>query len=422
MYKFKKFYGGFKEKYFGARLDFRAQIFNQLGVIGAALGVITAIISLLTNAWANVVIDLAISAATVLLLRIANSTRKFELCYMGTIIVVFLIAFPALFFTAGGYRSAMPCYFVFAVAFTAMMLKGKRRFAITALEMALYIGICLIAQHFPETVTMTLATEWDFAVENISGFVFAGSALWIAITRHMKIYDQKQQQLEQLDKMRTEFLGNVSHEIKTPLAVISGYAQTLRNELRNLPQASDAALKSRLIVAEADRLALMISQILDMTRIDEGRMAMAMREASVIEIIQDTVNLCYPALNRNGNRLILCLDENLPSVTADASHISRVLTNLLSNAVRHTKNGTITISARDDGDFVTVTVADTGEGVGADAWPHLFERYGSKGNDTGTGLGLYICKYIVEAHGGSIGAESEPGRGARFSFTIPVRT
>jgi signal transduction histidine kinase len=322
---------------------------------------------------------------------------------------------------------------VFAVAFTAMMLKGEMRFAAVAFEMALYVGICLIAWVFPGTVTAAFATESDFAAESISGFVFVGVALWMAVTRIMRIYDRRQAQLEQLDKMKTELLGNVSHEMKTPLAVISGYAQSLRNELRDYPIAESAVLKLRLIVAETDRLALMISQVLDMTRIDEGRMTQTLREASVIEIIQDTMNVYGPALNRNGNRLILRLDENLPTVTADAAHISRVLVNLLSNAVRHTKNGTITVSAEAEAGFVTVRVADTGEGIAKELWPDLFERYKSRefganeknaraGNDPGTGLGLYICKYIVEAHGGAIRAESEPGCGARFSFTIPIHT
>jgi signal transduction histidine kinase len=175
-------------------------------------------------------------------------------------------------------------------------------------------------------------------------------------------------------------------------------------------------------------MALMVEQILDAARIDEGRFSFDIRESSVEEMIQTTINSYYPMLKRNDNRLVLELSDDMPRVLADSHRISQVLVNLLRNAVRHTKRGTITISAAPWGNFVKVDVSDTGSGIASERLPVIFERFKSHdsgraenaGRGNGTGLGLYICKHIIEAHGGGISLESEQGHGTVASFTIPV--
>jgi signal transduction histidine kinase len=130
--------------------------------------------------------------------------------------------------------------------------------------------------------------------------------------------------------------------------------------------------------------------------------------------------------------LILNLNDDLPEVTADANRIRQVLVNLLQNAISHTSEGTITISAEAADDFVKISVADTGEGIETERLPIIFERFKSRdsgirignkratGRGAGTGLGLYICRHIVEAHGGRIVVSSEVGAGTEVSFTIPA--
>jgi signal transduction histidine kinase len=132
-------------------------------------------------------------------------------------------------------------------------------------------------------------------------------------------------------------------------------------------------------------------------------------------------------LKRNENRLVMELDDDVPHVFADSHRISQVLVNLLQNAVRHTKRGTITVSAVPIENFVRIDVSDTGSGIAAERLPVIFERFKSHdsgnagiGRGNGTGLGLHICKHIVEAHGGEISLESAQGRGTVASFTIPA--
>lgn len=233
--------------------------------------------------------------------------------------------------------------------------------------------------------------------------------------------------LETLNRLKTEFLGNVSHELKTPLTVMSGYAQTT-NQLAERPGKLDGGEVSRqmkLISSEAERLSLMVGQILDVTRMAEGRMAMEKRSCHMDEIIHRAVETHYPILNKNQNRLKIQIERGLPYIYADPARISQVIVNLISNAVHFTSKGVITISAEQNGNQIRICVSDTGTGIAPERLADLFKRYGGKeksggGKDTGTGLGLYICKHIVEQHGGNIWIESEDGTGTSVFFTLPI--
>jgi signal transduction histidine kinase len=227
--------------------------------------------------------------------------------------------------------------------------------------------------------------------------------------------------------MKTEFLGNVSHELKTPLTVVSGYAQTSGQliEASGMRSGEEVSRRMKLISSEAERLSLMVGQILDVTRMEEGRMAMEQKPCYVDEIIHGAIGTHYPILNKNNNRLEIHIESGLPKVNADPARISQVVVNLISNAVRFTENGLITVSAELKDSHIQICVSDTGEGISSDMIDHIFERYvgmeksGSRKN-TGTGLGLYICKHIVEQHGGRIWAESTEGNGMSVYFTLPA--
>ncbi len=233
--------------------------------------------------------------------------------------------------------------------------------------------------------------------------------------------------LETLNRLKTEFLGNVSHELKTPLTVMSGYAQTTKQlaERPGVLDGSEVSRRMKLISSEAERLSLMVGQILDVTRMEEGRMDMEKRPCHIDEIIHAAIETHYPMLNKNANRLEIHIEPGLPAVSADPARISQVIVNLISNAVRFTANGLITISTKRADKMIVICVADNGAGIIPDRLPHIFERYSHKeksggGQDTGTGLGLYICKHIVEQNGGNIWIESEEGLGTSVFFTLPI--
>jgi signal transduction histidine kinase len=225
--------------------------------------------------------------------------------------------------------------------------------------------------------------------------------------------------LEDLNRMKTEFLGNVSHELKTPLTVVSGHAQLLGAQLVGKEMAA-ARDKSRIISSEADRLALMVGQVLDVTRIEENRLTVEKRPCHIDELIYNAVEMHFPILNKAGNRLEIHAALDLPVVACDPGRITQVLVNLIANALRHTEQGEVTIAAKERDGFMEVSVSDTGAGISPDELSHLFTRYRPGSGKTGTGLGLYICKYLVEEHGGNIRVESALGKGTAFTFSLPL--
>ena len=233
--------------------------------------------------------------------------------------------------------------------------------------------------------------------------------------------------LENLNRMKTEFLGNVSHELKTPITVMSGYAQTTKQlvEKADSLDAGEISHRMSLISSEAERLSLMVGQVLDVTCIEEGRMLMERVPCNIDEIIHAAIETHYPILNKNRNRLNIRLESGISSVYADPMRISQVIVNLISNALSFTKDGLIKISASTVNDKILICVADTGVGISSEQLPHVFERYSREEKHggsqlMGTGLGLYICKHIVEQHGGEIWIESEKGRGSSVFFNLPL--
>ena len=231
--------------------------------------------------------------------------------------------------------------------------------------------------------------------------------------------------LEELERLRAEFLGMVSHELRTPLTSIKGSVTTLLEAASELDPAEMTQF-FRIIRDQSDQMRYLIGDLLDVARIETGTLSVGPGPADVADMVDEAGNRFLSGGGR-GN-LHVALAPDLPPVMADRRRIVQVLSNLLSNAARYSPEGSlIRVTAAREGVHVAVSVADEGRGVPAGLLPHLFRKFsridgGDRGSGIeGSGLGLAICKGIVEAHGGRIWAESDgPGRGARFTFTVPV--
>lgn len=268
-----------------------------------------------------------------------------------------------------------------------------------------------------------------FVLAQIISLLFMNNRVILRSKETERRLSEEKAALEGLNRMKTEFLGNISHELKTPLTVVSSHVQQARNSLPLQPGLEDTVRSMQLIDGETARMALMVSQLLDVSRIDEGRMIIGRQQESMVEIIQSALDEYYPVFSKNHNTLYFKKEGDIPAVWCDRQRITQVLINLITNAVRHTREGRITVSVSAQDYHAVVTVSDTGEGMGPERISHLFERYYSPpageqntptGSNTGTGLGLYICKYIVEAHGGVITVASQPGQGTTVKFTLPA--
>ena len=230
---------------------------------------------------------------------------------------------------------------------------------------------------------------------------------------------------EEVERLRAEFLGMVSHELQAPLTSIKGSAATLLESLNSLDPAVMVQFL-RIIESQANRMRELIIDLLDAARIEAGTLSVAPEPMEAAALVDEARNAFLSGGGRDN--LVIDLEPDLPWVMADRRRIVQVLGNLLSNAARYShETSAIRVSAgRDDG-VVAVSVADEGRGVSAERLPFLFRKFsridGHAGEQeiAGSGLGLAICKGIVEAHGGRIRAESAgPGLGARFTFTLPV--
>ena len=228
--------------------------------------------------------------------------------------------------------------------------------------------------------------------------------------------------LKEVERLRAEFLAMVSHELRTPLATVRGSVSALLDEFSDMHPAERRQFH-RIILEQTDRMRALIADLLDVARIETGTLPVTPQPTDLTVVIGEATN----AFRIGGHRHNLRIDvpPNLPWVMGDQSRIIQVLSNLLANAARHSlESSTITVSAAPGDLHVSVSVSDEGRGIHAEILPHLFRKFSrieaeEQGGDTG--LGLAVCKGIVEAHGGRIWAESDgPGSGARFTFTLPT--
>ena len=222
--------------------------------------------------------------------------------------------------------------------------------------------------------------------------------------------------------VRDEVLAIVSHDLRNPLSVISMCASTISEE--PLPEASTIVDLARTMHQSAEWMHVIIQDLLDVARLESGRLVMNRTAETPAALIDRAIELHRPLADEGGLALAAQVDSGLPSVAVDAARVSQVLANLIGNALKFTRQGgTIRVGAMASAAGVTVSVADTGRGIGADHLPHLFDRFWQvRRNDVtrGTGLGLAIAKGIVEAHGGTIWAESTEGVGTTLRFTLPA--
>jgi len=216
-------------------------------------------------------------------------------------------------------------------------------------------------------------------------------------------------------------VADVAHELRTPLSNIQGYLEALRD---GVMKPDKAAIRS--LYEEASLLSRLVDDLQELSLAEAGELKLVRRAEDIGELIQQAVVAVETQKKSQGVALAVELPERLPPVNIDSRRIGEVLRNLLENAVAHTGQGdTITVVARQLDKLVEISVTDTGEGIPDKDLPNIFERFyrvdKSRTRATGgSGLGLTIAKRLVEAHGGQIEIQSEPRKGSRFAFTIPV--
>ncbi|MEN8615289.1 ATP-binding protein [Dehalogenimonas sp. THU2] len=228
-------------------------------------------------------------------------------------------------------------------------------------------------------------------------------------------------ELKRLEKVRRDFVANISHELRTPVASLKLLAETLKDGALADPAVSADFLNR--IAIEADKMGQLVEELGELSRIESGEAPLDKGPLDIGGVMHSVVERLRPQAERAELTISVEPALNLPLIKADAGRIEQVLMNLVHNSIKFTPPGgqvTLAAAARDKG--IEVTIRDTGVGIAYDDLPRIFERFykADKARSAGgTGLGLAIAKHIVQAHGGQIRAESEPGQGTAFHFTLP---
>jgi len=257
-------------------------------------------------------------------------------------------------------------------------------------------------------------------------FIFTFAAMFIVSLVISGLSGEVKRQAERAlraekEALRSALLNSISHDLRTPLCAITGSASALLDDEHPLPRAEQRELLT-MIHEEADHLNRLVRNLLDMTRLESGGLLVKKEWVPLEEVIGSALDRLERLLTRHPVRVSLPAD--LPLVPIDSTLIEQVFYNLLENAAKHTPPGTaINVSARKEGGFVTVEIADSGPGLPLGSEERIFEKFfrGSRHRqDGGVGLGLAICRGLIEAHSGTIRASNRPAGGAAFRFTLPI--
>ena len=245
---------------------------------------------------------------------------------------------------------------------------------------------------------------------------------------------------KEVDRMKTDFIATVSHELRTPLTSVLGFASIVLEKLEDkvfplLPEGDRKARRHQervrqnlnIIISEAERLTTLINDVLDIAKMESGKVEWDQEPVSMLDVLERSISASSSLFEREGLTLITDFPETLPPVLGDGDRLIQVVINLLSNAVKFTETGDITCRARYENSQIRIEVEDTGIGIAPEDLPKVFDKFKQVGETLtdkpkGTGLGLPICKQILEHHGGQIWADSQMGQGSCFIFTLPIET
>ncbi len=425
LYMLKKIAQKFVKRFF-VHDDIRVKLFNILAFGGAITSLVVTVCDCFYNPIENSIVTLSLMFLSIFLLVYSQKSGKYQVCYLITIICVFLLGFPVLFFMNGGYLGGMPLFFIFAILFTILMLDRKYARIVAPLELCLYVSLCIFAYNFPETITF-FTSELTLMLDVVVALVMASTVCGICLYLHFREFDIQKaklavqnEELQRHNNAKSAFLTTVAHEIRNPLTAISANARDSKELLVEEEQEVgliNANLETvEKIVTRIDRILI---DLMDTVSIEQGRFQLRFAPVQLESILREAVAHYATEIKTSGNSISLHMDT-LPPIMADQERLLQVMVNLLSNSLKHTRDGSISITLKEDDLHQVVIVSDTGDGMAKKVQKEVFKGYVSMSTEYWRhGIGLYVCNQIVTAHGGTIAFESLLGKGTSIMFALP---
>ena len=418
--------------FFNSKEQFSVRIFQVIafcGALAALAGCITNTISGL-----SIIVTLATlfaGLASVGLMFFVKKTKKVELAGCILVLVLNCLVLPVTYYTGGGVDSGMSAWFVLGGFVVFLLLHGKLFWIMLVISFASMCITYVYSYHHPEMV-VPFKDEWVAYEDIIFSVFFVTCIIGLIVRFQNRVYEEEQakvleqnKELERLSKTRNSFFANMSHEIRTPINTIIGL-----NEMILRDDISDEIAENAIHIQDASKMLLaLINDILDMSKIESGKMEIVPIQYETGSMFSELVNLIWIRAHEKKLEFKLDISPEIPSMLyGDEVRIKQVVTNLLTNAVKYTQKGFISLTARsemkDNNKVVlTISVKDSGIGIRKEDMQRLFQSFqrvdeGVNAGIEGTGLGLAISHQLVEMMGGKITVDSIYQKGSVFTIQI----
>ncbi|MCM1039747.1 MAG: DegV family EDD domain-containing protein [Roseburia sp.] len=360
--------------------------------------------------------------------------RKEKLASWLLVLTSNLILFPLIFFMSGGMDSGTPVWLVLGLVYIFVLFKGKEFFIALIISMLSFLATYSIAYHYPDILPEAASRFYSYGDSYVTTIVvscFIGFLLkvqFFTYDNERKLAEEQRKEIEQIARSKDTFFANMSHEIRTPINTIIGLNEmTLREDI------SDEIAENAINIQNASKMLLTtINDILDLSKLESGKMEIVPAQYEVSAMFSDLVNLIWIRAHQKELEFKVDIDHDIPSMLyGDEVRIKQIVTNMLTNAVKYTEAGSVTLSAKGervgaDEIILTISVADTGMGIRKESLDDLFQSFKrvdetENRNIEGTGLGLTISKQLAEMMGGSIFVDSVYHKGSTFSVEIRQR-
>lgn len=342
-------------------------------------------------------------------------------------IVVFaanMFVFPFMYFTSGGIFSGMPIWFVLGLTFSWLLLKGKTGIVMYISNLVVAVVCILLELQHPEYVS-SMDGSTAVYVDVLQSIVVVTGIVGCIFKYQTHVYEKQKKALEKANKAKSDFLANMSHEIRTPINVVLGYNEMILRESKE-SQTTTNALK---VQAAGQTLLSLVNDILDFTAIEQGKLKLKKDAYPTCEVLQDVFVYAQYCAEEKGLQLCISVDSAVPKVLAgDAVRLMQIMENLISNAVKYTKEGKINVTLgwekqEEQRGYLKFSVEDTGIGMKPEDVERIsesfirFDKIRTR-NIQGIGLGLTIVTRLLLFMNSKLAVESEIGKGSRFSFDL----